>query len=617
MSTTLRLDPEGLDGILCLPAEATRLPSNPRSPGPRARPQLGPGIRQHLPHQSDLTLQGHPPFNLNAPHSDPTLSGQRSFNPTLLGRRPAPPISEGPQIVDPDGLDGILMPTTPLALQTNIRLGERRQSPPLTNQKSVVDLDGLDGVLIPPSDSTAFAAQPHFSISRHHPEAIDPTFTGRTLVAPIPPRFTNPPNANHTIRTPAWSPPQQHPPASMTPIPGSFTISSRPQPASMTPTPGSFTISSRPQPASMTPTPGSFTISSRPHEPQQKSLITLESIPTVAPDQPPTNPPPLPTHDAHAPPPEDETPSAIQPLALSDSEQPAPAFIMNEAPRKWRSLAILLAALLLFGVFGLGLWLGQRDNTPTIPSTSASSTTTNAGQENTSLPGSTEVKKPSSQSQDATLKHLEDGDSPLEDNTTAAIPCVVEKTAALKNPQTPPLELNNPSTTNNTEPTAEPVVAEPVVAEPVVAEPVIAEPVIAEPVIAKPVVEEPVVEEPAIEEPRPTTATYSKRPVPVHFPVGQIVGKVTSPKKIQAIAAGLKACRGKIVVTGHTSSLGRPGKNIKIGRRRARAVRELLVALGVPRKRIKIHSMGGEQPLAPDDTERGRSRNRRVTVLCR
>ncbi len=71
----------------------------------------------------------------------------------------------------------------------------------------------------------------------------------------------------------------------------------------------------------------------------------------------------------------------------------------------------------------------------------------------------------------------------------------------------------------------------------------------------------------------------------------------------------------KIRIEGHTDSTGDSGTNLKLSERRANAVLDALVALGVDTSRITAVGMGEDFPIASNDTEEGRQKNRRVDVI--
>ncbi|MEJ8568963.1 OmpA family protein [Elongatibacter sediminis] len=71
----------------------------------------------------------------------------------------------------------------------------------------------------------------------------------------------------------------------------------------------------------------------------------------------------------------------------------------------------------------------------------------------------------------------------------------------------------------------------------------------------------------------------------------------------------------KIRIEGHTDSVGSAEGNLQLSQRRADSVLDTLVSLGVDRGRVTTAGMGEDFPIASNDTEEGRSRNRRVDVI--
>jgi outer membrane protein OmpA-like peptidoglycan-associated protein len=71
----------------------------------------------------------------------------------------------------------------------------------------------------------------------------------------------------------------------------------------------------------------------------------------------------------------------------------------------------------------------------------------------------------------------------------------------------------------------------------------------------------------------------------------------------------------KIRVEGHTDSLGDADANLLLSEQRAKAVLEALVSLGVASDRISSLGMGEDFPIASNEDEDGRARNRRVDVI--
>ena len=71
----------------------------------------------------------------------------------------------------------------------------------------------------------------------------------------------------------------------------------------------------------------------------------------------------------------------------------------------------------------------------------------------------------------------------------------------------------------------------------------------------------------------------------------------------------------QIRVEGHTDSQGAAEANLELSQKRADAVREALIGLGVAEDRITAMGMGEDFPIASNDDEAGRAQNRRVDVI--
>ena len=85
-----------------------------------------------------------------------------------------------------------------------------------------------------------------------------------------------------------------------------------------------------------------------------------------------------------------------------------------------------------------------------------------------------------------------------------------------------------------------------------------------------------------------------------------------SKKTLEANATYLKANEKiDIQVEGHCDERGGIQYNLALGERRARSVKDYLVALGVKSSRVKIVSMGKEKPIAFGHDDESWSKNRR------
>ncbi|NBC31364.1 MAG: peptidoglycan-associated lipoprotein Pal [Alphaproteobacteria bacterium] len=70
----------------------------------------------------------------------------------------------------------------------------------------------------------------------------------------------------------------------------------------------------------------------------------------------------------------------------------------------------------------------------------------------------------------------------------------------------------------------------------------------------------------------------------------------------------------EVVIEGHADERGTRAYNLALGERRATAVRNYLVALGVAPNRIETVSYGKERPIDPRSNEEAWARNRRAVT---
>ncbi|WP_018341558.1 OmpA family protein [Cytophaga aurantiaca] len=70
-----------------------------------------------------------------------------------------------------------------------------------------------------------------------------------------------------------------------------------------------------------------------------------------------------------------------------------------------------------------------------------------------------------------------------------------------------------------------------------------------------------------------------------------------------------------IELDGHTDNQGDPALNIALSQSRVEAVKAYFVQKGIDAKRITTKAFGGSKPIAPNDTEENRKKNRRVEIV--
>jgi peptidoglycan-associated lipoprotein len=72
-----------------------------------------------------------------------------------------------------------------------------------------------------------------------------------------------------------------------------------------------------------------------------------------------------------------------------------------------------------------------------------------------------------------------------------------------------------------------------------------------------------------------------------------------------------------VTIEGHTDERGTREYNLSLGERRAQAVKNVLVALGIPASRIETISYGKERPEIPHSDEQSFAQNRRAVTVVR
>ena len=70
----------------------------------------------------------------------------------------------------------------------------------------------------------------------------------------------------------------------------------------------------------------------------------------------------------------------------------------------------------------------------------------------------------------------------------------------------------------------------------------------------------------------------------------------------------------RIQINGHTDAVGKPADNLTLSNNRAQAVVDYLVKKGIQPSRLSFKGFGATQPIAENNTEEGRAKNRRTEV---
>lgn len=106
--------------------------------------------------------------------------------------------------------------------------------------------------------------------------------------------------------------------------------------------------------------------------------------------------------------------------------------------------------------------------------------------------------------------------------------------------------------------------------------------------------------------------------LPIYFEFNSATLVPEARELLDKVAAALSADDLKTFrfsVEGHTDSVGSDAYNSSLSSQRADAVKTYLTAHGVPSERIQTVGRGESDPVASNDTDEGRQRNRRVEII--
>lgn len=125
----------------------------------------------------------------------------------------------------------------------------------------------------------------------------------------------------------------------------------------------------------------------------------------------------------------------------------------------------------------------------------------------------------------------------------------------------------------------------------------------------------------ALAVPRGTRIRASAPPtvrLPVYFAFGSAELEPDAVQLLEKVSTALgdeDLVAFRFSVEGHTDSIGGESTNEQLSLRRAEAVESFLIARGVPAARLSAVGHGESEPIASNDEEMGRKRNRRVEII--
>jgi outer membrane protein OmpA-like peptidoglycan-associated protein len=99
------------------------------------------------------------------------------------------------------------------------------------------------------------------------------------------------------------------------------------------------------------------------------------------------------------------------------------------------------------------------------------------------------------------------------------------------------------------------------------------------------------------------------------FEQGKAVINPKSFQQLDELVAMMKdSPKVEIQLEGHTDNIGNPEANLKLSQQRVDAVKKYITTKGVNKNRVQTKAFGGSQPVAKENTEEARARNRRVEM---
>jgi outer membrane protein OmpA-like peptidoglycan-associated protein len=98
----------------------------------------------------------------------------------------------------------------------------------------------------------------------------------------------------------------------------------------------------------------------------------------------------------------------------------------------------------------------------------------------------------------------------------------------------------------------------------------------------------------------------------IEFASGSAAIDARSAPLLDRLAKEARTCPGTLRIEGHTDPVGRSAFNRSLSQARAAAVRDALIARGVPAERLRAQGFAARRPIADNGTESGRARNRRI-----
>lgn len=114
--------------------------------------------------------------------------------------------------------------------------------------------------------------------------------------------------------------------------------------------------------------------------------------------------------------------------------------------------------------------------------------------------------------------------------------------------------------------------------------------------------------------PRPASASILTKTVSIYFPSGSSTLDENAKAVLETQVVELAATFGSAYmrIAGNTDNVGSRETNVRLSRARAEAVTRFLISKGFDRNKFDVVGNGPDKPVASNDTDEGRARNRRT-----
>jgi peptidoglycan-binding protein ArfA len=103
---------------------------------------------------------------------------------------------------------------------------------------------------------------------------------------------------------------------------------------------------------------------------------------------------------------------------------------------------------------------------------------------------------------------------------------------------------------------------------------------------------------------------------PIYFGNDGVSLTPAAEQALTQVSDKLKACPdARVTVNGYTDNSGPDNVNVPLSAQRATTVVQFLVAHGVASDHVVAKGLGPANPIAPNDTNEGRAKNRRAEIV--